>query len=93
MGHIHWTADYRRRRRLLLATATPRSRCRRCGQTIDQHKPHTNGRPAYWQAGHLVDGDPSSPLALEASTCNLSAGGKLGASRLNQRREPVSPNA
>jgi hypothetical protein len=93
MGHIHWTADYRRRRRLLLATVTPDSRCRRCGKTIDQHKPHGNGRPAYWQAGHLVDGDPNSPLALEASTCNLAAGGRLGAARLMQRREPVSPNA
>lgn len=93
MGHIHWTADYRRRRKLLLATVTPDTRCRRCGKTIDQHTPHPNGRPATWDAGHTVDGNPRSPLALEASTCNRSAGGRLGAAIRSRKREPVSPNA
>lgn len=93
MGHIHWTAEYRQRRRNLLTTVTPDTRCWRCGKLLHHHRPHRNGHPAYWQAGHLVDGDPRSALAIEASTCNLTAGGRLGAARLAQRREPASPNA
>src|SRR3546814_1754950 len=55
MGHIHWTADYRRRRRILLAGVTPDTRCRRCGKTIDQHKPHHNGQPAYRSEEHTSE--------------------------------------
>lgn len=56
------------------ANADPSTACWRCGKTLAQHGPHRNGRPAYWTAGHLRDGDPSSPLAPEASTCNFRAG-------------------
>lgn len=90
MGRIHWTPDYRRRRAALLRTATPQSRCWRCGKTLGEHAAHHTGQPATWEAGHLVDGDPRSPLALEASTCNRSAGGRLGAAKRNARQEPSS---
>ncbi len=63
------------------ANSDPLTKCWRCGLTIDEHQPHRNGKPARWQAGHLIDGDPASPLAPEASTCNGSAGGTLGNTR------------
>lgn len=60
------------------ARADPRTRCWRCGKTLGEHGAHRNGRRAFWTAGHVIDGDPNSPLLPEASTCNLSAGGRLG---------------
>jgi hypothetical protein len=72
---------YRQRRAQLMATITPATRCWRCGKLAHEHAPHANGRPGSWQTGHVVDGDNRGPLALEWSTCNLSAGGKLGHQR------------
>ena len=63
------------------AAADPTTECWRCGRTLDQHPAHRNGAPPRWTAGHLLDGVPGSPLAPEASTCNYSAGAKLGANR------------
>lgn len=60
------------------ANANPHTRCWRCGRPLQEHPPHKNGRPAYWTAGHLIDGDPQSPLAPEASTCNFAAGARHG---------------
>jgi hypothetical protein len=59
------------------ANANPATVCWRCGKTIQDHRPHRSGRPAFWTAGHLRDGDASSPLAPEASTCNYRAGNAL----------------
>jgi hypothetical protein len=79
----HDDAGYRKRRKLLLESATPATKCIRCGKVASQHPQfHKSGKPASWHAGHMVDGDNRAPLALEWSTCNLSAGGRLG----NQRR-------
>ncbi|GGL27594.1 hypothetical protein H9L10_03595 [Phycicoccus endophyticus] len=64
------------------ANADPTTTCWRCGHTLAEHPPHKNGKPATWTAGHIIDGDPTSPLAPEASTCNYSAGATTG----NQRR-------
>lgn len=85
--------SYDARRQTLLANATPFTRCWRCGKLLGEHEPHKNGRPATWHAGHLIDGDANSPLALEGSTCNLRAGGKFGRKVSAREREPRSPNA
>jgi hypothetical protein len=55
------------------ANANPMTRCWRCGRTLDQHGPGNT-----WDAGHIRSGDPTSPLAAEASSCNRSAGAALG---------------
>ena len=65
-----------------MAQANPDQRCWRCGRTLDEHKPHKNGKPAKWTAGHVVDGQVGGPLAPEASTCNYTAGAIAG----NQQR-------
>jgi hypothetical protein len=78
----HEDAGYRKRRALLMASVTPATKCIRCGKLAAQHPQfHKTGKPASWHAGHMVDGDNRGPLALEWSTCNLRAGGKLGYSR------------
>ena len=63
------------------AYADPSTRCWRCGKLLHEHGPR-----ARWTAGHLIDGDPTSPLAAEASTCNYSAGAKRGAQMQAARR-------
>ena len=81
-GHKpHDDAGYRQRRKLLLESAGPASRCWRCGKLASEHPRHRNGRRGHWQAGHVVDGDNRGPLRLEWSTCNTSAGGRLGNAR------------
>lgn len=73
-GAYHVTARHVRAQ----AYANPGTRCWRCGLTLPEHKPHRNGRPATWQAGHVNDGQVNGPLAPEASTCNTSAGAAHG---------------
>ena len=63
------------------ANADPSTRCGRCGLTLAEHRPHHNGTPARWDAGHVIDGDPLSPLRPEASVCNRPAGARLGNAR------------
>ena len=72
----HHRGDYQVRARRITeqAKANPATTCWRCGQTLDQHAAHRNGKRPWWTAGHVRDGDPSSPLAPEASTCNYRAG-------------------
>ena len=79
----HHRGDYHVRSRQVRdqANADPTTTCWRCGRTLAQHPPHKNGKPARWTAGHLIDGDPTSPLAPEASTCNYSAGATTGNAR------------
>ena len=71
------SGDYQARQRALMRTVRSTSRCWRCGRLLHEHRPHKDGRSPFWTAGHIVDSDRSSPLALEASTCNFEAGGKL----------------
>jgi len=66
------------------AYADPMTTCWRCGLMLHQHTPHKNGRRAFWTAGHVLDGDPLSPLLPEASTCNYRAGGRAGAARASK---------
>ena len=75
----HYSGDYVRRARAvrLAANADPDCRCWRCGRTLAEHGPR-----ATWDAGHVRDGDPLSPLLPEASSCNRSAGAAAG----NRRR-------
>jgi hypothetical protein len=71
--------SYTVRRNRLVASAygDQSTKCWRCGLTLAQHEPHKNGKPATWTAGHVRDGDVTSPLAPEASTCNYRAGAVL----------------
>lgn len=86
-AHYLGTYHVRSRRVREAAYADPTTRCWRCGRTLTQHEPHANGKPARWTAGHLRDGDPTSPLLPEASTCNGKAGGRLGGLRRQRRTE------
>ena len=87
-------ANYRRLAPLVVrrAQANPDARCWRDGLTLAEHRPHRNGRPATWTAGHIIDGKPDheltiADLAAEASTCNYSAGASYGN---RQRTEPCT---
>ena len=90
----HYRGSYHVRSRAVRAAAyaDPTTRCWRCGRTLGMHPPHKNGKPARWTAGHIRDSDPSSPLAAEASTCNLSAGARYG-NRLRGARRAAQKGA
>lgn len=93
-AHYRGTYHVASRRVRDAAYADPSTRCWRCGLRLHECKPHRNGKPARWTAGHLIDSDPTSPLLPECSPCNKSAGAKLGNQRmraraaLQGRREP-----
>lgn len=70
------------------AAANPATRCWRCGLMLHQCRPHRNGKPARWTAGHVRDSDPTSPLLPECSPCNKSAGAAYG-NRLRGARRAV----
>ena len=85
----HHSGSYHVRSRRLVAEARARDRaadlgvgshvrCWRCGLTLAEHEPHRDGTRPKWTAGHTRDGDPSAPLAAEASTCNYREGAKHG---------------
>jgi hypothetical protein len=74
----HDEAGYRQRRKLLLESVTPLTKCGRCGRLLSDHPRHRNGRPATWHADHVDPGNNRAPLILSASTCNMSAGGVAG---------------
>jgi hypothetical protein len=65
----HYAGNYRVRARAVrvLAEMRPDTRCWRCGGLARDDDP--------WQAGHVVDGDPRSPLRPEHESCNKRAGG------------------
>jgi hypothetical protein len=79
----HYRGNYKVRATAVrnAANADPLTRCWRCGKTLDQHKPGD-----LWQAGHIRDGDYTSPLLPEARSCNARA----GAARQRALREPKS---
>lgn len=90
-AHHRGTHQANARKLVTAGNATPGAVCWRCGLTLHQHAPHKNGRRARWTAGHTIDGSltaamwenitfrppPGDWLALEASTCNFSAGAAL----------------
>lgn len=84
----HYRGDYhvRSRRVREAAYADPLTRCWRCKLMLHECKPHRNGKPATWTAGHLIDGDPRSPLLPECSPCNKSAGASHGNALRGARR-------
>lgn len=63
----HYKGDYPKRAKAVrdAAYADPTTRCWRCGGLLGKDT---------WDAGHLIDGSPLSPLAAEHATCNRSAG-------------------
>lgn len=79
-GRPYDDPDYRRRRKILMGSVTPLTRCAApgCGKLLSQHKAHRNGKPARWQCAHTKPGDNRAPLALWASVCNLAEGARRG---------------
>ena len=61
------------------ANADPEVRCWRCGGLARAGDP--------WTAGHVRDGDPSSPLAAEHASCNYSAGARSKADGFRTSRQ------
>lgn len=91
-----YRGTYPRRARAVreAAKAKPSTRCWRCGKTYAEGLRLWGPRGAKWQAGHVVDGHPGSPLAAEHAKCNTAAGGRLGSRRRKKaERGPISPNA
>lgn len=60
------------------ADADPLTRCWRCGEGKRPGDP--------WQAGHVFDGDPSSPLLAEHRSCNTRAGNQVARGRFRNSR-------
>lgn len=93
MKPAHYRGSYHVRSRQVrqAAYADPATRCWRCGQRLHECGPrhdgrHRNGTAAWWEAGHLNPGDPSSPLRAECSPCNRSEGAKRGNALRGARR-------
>lgn len=85
-GHYrgHYSGDYQRRAANVrrIAYANPNTRCqspqcKHSNGTLAEHRPG-----ARWQAGHVIDTDPTSPLRPEVDECNQSAGARLKHQRL-----------
>jgi hypothetical protein len=90
-AHHMGTHQVRARAVVNAANANPMTTCWRCGLTLAEHAPHRNGRPAFWTAGHLHDGQIDGPLTPEASTCNYSAGAKAGNARRHHPPDDLAP--
>lgn len=89
-AHHRGTYQVRARRLVAAANADPTTRCHRCGLTLSEHRPHKSGKPAFWTAGHLVDGEIDGVLMPEASTCNHRAGAIAGNQMRGRTRNPTS---
>lgn len=85
-AHRRGTYYVESRRITAAARNNPATRCWRCGRLPHEHPRHNNGTIGRWNSGHVIDGDPNSPMLPEWSTCNLSAGGKLGAAITQARK-------
>jgi len=90
-----YRGSYPRRAKAVRAAAyaRPGTRCWRCHGTYADGLQQWGPKGAAWQAGHVVDGHPGSPLAAEHAKCNAIAGGKVGVARQNTKGHPTSPNA
>lgn len=75
---------YRARRKALMATIGPHTRCGRCGKLLHEHPRHSNGKLGRWEIGHVIDGSNLGPLQIEHSVCNRRAGGETGNARMRQ---------
>ncbi len=94
------SGEYPLRRRVLVAWAYanpehPRCRCRRCGEPLATCGPnrdgrHSNGFPARWTVGPVIDDDPHLPLELECSPCHH-RGSDHGHHPTADTREPARP--
>ena len=75
-----YNADYRRRARAVRQAAwlNPCTPCGRCGKTLAEHPPTATGKRPSWDAGHIRDSDPTSPLQPEVASCNRSSGAAMG---------------
>lgn len=75
----HYTGSYDARAKAVrrAANADPLTTCWRCGRTLAAEQART-GKVVKWHAGHVIDGDSLSPLRAEHSTCNTSAGARMG---------------
>ncbi len=97
MGAAHRTAAYKRQARAIVTHANnnPDTRCWNCwygnGLTLDQHPPHTTGRPPRWTAGHINDSEIGGELRAQVSVCNFKRGGwRLVNQRQRQHTNPTS---
>jgi len=88
----HYTGSYKRTALRMRATANadPTSTCWRCKRTLGEI--HATRPDARWTVGHLIDGDPQSPLAIECSPCNFSAGARRGNALRKARAATVTPS-
>jgi len=60
------------------ADADPTTRCWQCGLTLEHCRPHHDGKPARWTAGHVIDGQIGGELKAECSPCNFTRGAAHG---------------
>jgi hypothetical protein len=90
-----YRGTYARRSKAVREAAfrNPSTRCWRCGHTYAEGVRLYGAQGARWQAGHVADGNPLSPLAAEHAKCNLKAGGRRGGGNRTQQPGPRSPNA
>jgi hypothetical protein len=58
------------------AHADPTTRCPTCGLTLAERR--ATHPKATWDAGHLLDSTPGSPLIAQCSHCNRSQGAHFG---------------
>ena len=67
----HYRGSYARRAKAVrdAANADPTTRCWRCNGLARPDDP--------WQAGHVIDHDPSSQLLAEHRSCNVRAGKQI----------------
>ena len=85
-AHYRGSFHVQSRRIRQAAYADPLTRCWRCGLMRHQWPTHKNGKPAWWEAGHIVAGNPAAGLRAECSICNRSHGAKHGNALRGLRR-------
>ena len=91
LAHHRGTFHVRSKRVRDAAYLNPATTCWRCHRMLHECGPrgdgrHRNGTRAWWEAGHLIDGDQTSPLAAECSPCNRSHGARHGNALRGARR-------
>ena len=87
MKPLHYQGSYHVRARAIRRAAqmNPEQKCWRCGRTLLEHPNTKTGKAPRWTAGHVIDGDPTSPLLPEADVCNYSAGARMPHTVSNRR--------
>ncbi len=86
MGRVHHSTHHKRAAKLVTdaAYADPSTRCQAtlangatCGRTLAEHPPTRTGKAPSWDAGHVIAGDPNSPLRPEVASCNRAEGARM----------------